>query len=346
MLGIGVRRAVSKYGGDYIFTDVRDKLHADIIFGNLEGVLSDYGYEELAFQKAQLRADPNMVKTLKNIGFNILNVANNHMMQHGRESFFETCILLERSGIGVVGLKGIDGWNCRPYVLQLKGIKIGFLGYSDPDGYGHEPLYAINEPQAVFADVRQLRLEVDYLVVSLHWGDEFICSPSPKNEVFGRKLIETGVDIILGHHPHSIQRIDNYRDKWICYSLGNFVFDMIWNYRTKAGLMTTFKLTKDICYLKEIEYVNIDVKYKPRSLAVDMEFLNKYVKNDEDYIKTEKLYIKLVRKRFTENRNLGHLYLLMNFYRYNPWLYFQIWLNSIRSLFAVAINKNINATKQ
>jgi len=331
MLGIGVRTASSANDGEHLFSFCRENLRADLTFGNLEGVLSDLGYNNRDFHRAQLRARSIMAKTLSRVGFNILNVANNHMMQHGPEAFLETCAHLRREGITVVGLKGGDGWNCQPEIRTVKGFRVGFLGYSDADSFGHEPLFALNIRNHVLADVAKLRPEVDILVVSMHWGDEFVHSPSPHCYEYGKTIISTGADVVLGHHPHVIQNIKRYDTGWCCYSLGNFVSDMIWNRKSREGLLTTFSFSRSGAELSAIHEVHIPRSFCPRLKLVTLEDVAAHVASDETATSDDAAYQRLLGQRIRENRILGHWNLLRRVLEYHPESYARIWANSISS---------------
>lgn len=335
MLGIGVRSATARRGGEYLFDNVRDALKADLVFGNLEGVLSDCGYDEDSFHHAQLRGLPSMAGVLKNVGFNLLNVANNHMMQYGPRPFLETCDALSSSGIHVVGRKGEAGWHCQPVVVTSKGVTIGFLGYSDTDNYGHEPLYAVNSIQDIQSDIKKLRCDVDTLIVSLHWGDEFIRAPSDLSRTYAMAMIESGVDIIIGHHPHVIQRIDRFKSGIICYSLGNFVSDMIWNGRTCEGLLVKFTVTKEFTDIINTDIVTINNDFSPINKKISTDMLNKYVSDDEALSYNMHAYQDAVNKYRKINRKLVHCYLIRNCTKYNFLMYLQIWLQSLKSLLKI-----------
>lgn len=333
MIGIGVRNASTLHGGEHLFSNVVDTLRADLVFGNLEGVLSDIGFSARIFKKAQLRGQPHMAKILKNVGFNILNLANNHIMQYGPEPFYETCELLQQAGISLVGRKGNNGWQCEPLIIDVKGHKVGFLGYADPDIYGHEPLFAIIEEERILSDVKRLLVDVDKLIVSLHWGDEFVRTPSPPCRILGRTLIESGVHIILGHHPHVIQDIENYKTGWICYSLGNFVSDMVWNPIALEGLAVTFDLLAKEDALIRINQSSIDDYFIPHLRPVILKNIMTHVESDAVYVSNFSNYNDLVKKRVKENRNRGYAYLLKNFYKYSYFVLLQIIINPILGIF-------------
>lgn len=94
----------------------------------------------------------------------------------------------------------------------------------------------------ILEDVRAVRQQVDLVVVSLHWGVEYVDQPSKAQREMAYRLIDEGVDLILGHHPHWLQGLEVYHDKLIAYSLGNFIFDQNWSESTREGLVLQAEL--------------------------------------------------------------------------------------------------------
>ena len=334
-IGLGVRAQSEKMGGQYFFKNIQNLPCKDFMFGNLEGVLSDTGYNKKDFYQAQLRGSPQMVGALVESGFNVLNVANNHMMQYGDVPFTETVSLLNANGIYVVGGKGCRGWHSSPVIIEKNGIKVGVLGYADRDDYGHVPLFSILDSGNIMEDVNQIKSLVDFLVVSLHWGNEFVRAPSKKQKDFANCLLNSDVDVIIGHHPHVIQGVVCGSSKYIFYSLGNFVSDMDWNTRTMEGLVPFLRFKKDPreVNLLNLFKVSIGSDYAPSFEEVSDIDINKIVSMDEGLGSSAEGYSSLIRKQVIINKFLSHVYLLRKFYKYAPQMYVQVWKNSMLSFF-------------
>lgn len=273
-----------------------------------------------------------MAHALSVAGFNIVNVANNHTMQYGPKCFIDTCESLEKYHISIVGLKGNDKWWSKPVIREFGGYSVGFLGYSDPDKYGFEPLYALNIHDHILQDVTRLRPVVDVLVVSLHWGDEFVWTPSLSCRRFARSLVDLGVNILLGHHSHVPQNIEKYGSGWLCYSLGNFVSDMVWNPITRNGLIAVFTIDTNHVGLESIYSTHVNDSFAPAPVKITPEQLLLMVKADEELGNSDVAYMHLVKSRYKINRNLSHIYVLRNFFRYKPKMFLQIILKSAYSL--------------
>ena len=118
--GFGVKSAVDKYGDEFIFKNIIPLLDdADIIFGNLECVLSNKGLKDNDIKSRLFRGKPEHISVLKKAGFNILNIANNHTMQYGCEAFIDMERLLLENSIDPLGVKGDDKYNSKPVCMAL-----------------------------------------------------------------------------------------------------------------------------------------------------------------------------------------------------------------------------------
>ena len=219
----------------------------EIVIGNLECVLARTGLGSTRYQADQMRGDPEYASNLRVAGFTAMSVANNHAMQHGIHAFEHTIENLEAAGIKTVGVRGKDGWCASPVVHTTRtGLRVGLLGYSwRPRQYDTaQPPYAEGDVEAVVRDVERLRRSTDVIVVSLHWGEEFLDVPSGEETEAGRRIIDAGASVIVGHHPHVVRPVERAGNGIICYSLGNFVTDMIWQPRLRLGAVLECRLTR------------------------------------------------------------------------------------------------------
>ena len=243
--GFGTHSRMRRETAAFPFAHVKQILAgADIRFGNLECTLSERGLKPNDYHSVQMRGHVGYVGALVDAGFEVLNHANNHSMQHGKEPFNETLQMLKQANIAVCGVA--QGNASAPAIMTIKGLRIGFLGYSlRPRQYFIEtPLYAEGSTESIGNDVRALRQGSDIVVVSLHWGDEFIDRPSPDDVQLAHDVIDAGADLIIGHHPHVLRGVERYGRGWIVYSLGNFVCDMLWEEETRETAICECRLTK------------------------------------------------------------------------------------------------------
>jgi poly-gamma-glutamate synthesis protein (capsule biosynthesis protein) len=239
---------------------------ADIVFGNLEAQLARTGAGETRMARDMMRGDPEYAQVLRDLGFNVLAVANNHAMQHGIAAFEESVTTLRQAGIDVAGLRGADGWNAQPVIRSAaSGLRLGVLAYSlRPRQYGTgHPSYAGGPESAILADAARLAMEVDQVIVSLHWGEEFVSLPSESEVRFADQLGDAGVALIIGHHPHVVRPVVVHAGTCIAYSLGNTVSDMTWRPEFRRGLVLRCRLGEAEPLVDSIE-IETDANYAVR----------------------------------------------------------------------------------
>jgi len=221
---------------------------AELLFGNLECTHSEKSLRDRDYHSVQMRGEARLVDTLRGAGFKVVNVANNHSLQHGNDSFRDTVSMIERAGLGCCGLAADPlATRSTPYVTSGKGLAVGFLGYSlRPRQYfEHVPLYAEGHGDEMVSDVEALSRQVDAVVVSVHWGEEFIQEPAPSEIALARRLVDAGAMLVIGHHPHVLRGIEQYGRGCIAYSLGNFVCDMVWDDTLRTSAVLECELTPE-----------------------------------------------------------------------------------------------------
>jgi poly-gamma-glutamate capsule biosynthesis protein CapA/YwtB (metallophosphatase superfamily) len=240
------------------FAHVKDVIKsADIAFCQLETTYSKRG-APLPQARVPMRADPKNAPAIKNAGFNAVAFASNHHMDYGADAFFDTIDVMKKTGITLFGVgKNIEEAR-KPYIIDCKGTKVGFLAYSSilPMGYwaqadkpGCAPIRGwtyyeqIEHDQpgtpprihsfahegdkaAMIEDIEKLKAEADIVMVSMHWGIHFKeAEIAGYQKEVGYAALDAGADAILGHHAHILKPIEIYKGKPIFYSLCNFAFD-------------------------------------------------------------------------------------------------------------------------
>lgn len=229
MLDRAVAARISERGVEWPFAEVRDVLKsADLAFCNLECPLSARGIK--VNKRICFKADPVNAACLTDAGFDIVSLANNHSMDCSRPGLVETMECLDEARIAYVGAGATPSDAARPVIINMKGLKIAFLArnawlperiWSRPDA----PNSSYLDPDAIESEVRDAASQADVVVVSLHWGNEYYSVPTDEQVELARRTIEAGADLILGHHPHVLQPVEEYKGGVIAYSLGNFLFD-------------------------------------------------------------------------------------------------------------------------
>lgn len=231
LLDRGVLKPLGEHGFDYPYAGVKEKLlQADIAFANLECPLTEGGKPALKRPELVFRGSTLNGAALKAAGFDILNLANNHTMDQGREGLLDTIELLESSGIRTLGAGKSRSEARKPVFIEKGWTKLGFLGYSDfpPEGYMYDEDKAdVARPdmKTLSEEIRTAAEQCDFLVVSFHWGKEFDSYPGDRQREMAHAAIDSGAGLVIGHHPHVLQGVEKYKGKLIFYSLGNFVFD-------------------------------------------------------------------------------------------------------------------------
>ncbi|MFA6520590.1 MAG: CapA family protein [Candidatus Paceibacterota bacterium] len=260
MLDRGVRSSVVKnFNNDYsaIFEKVDIFKKSDIAFANLEGTASDQGVDQKNLYS--FRMDPGVIPALKGAGVGVLSLANNHVGDWGRTAYVDTLGRLKENEIHYTG----GGYNRAeaetPVIIEKYGMKIGYLGFSDvgPSWMeaGEEKAGVLLASNPRFNEIVQnAAKQVDYLVVSFHFGDEYKPRHNARQEYLAHKAVDAGAKIVIGHHPHVVEDTEVYSRKdctqsscasFIAYSLGNFVFDQSWSKATMQGMLLEIKLNRD-----------------------------------------------------------------------------------------------------
>lgn len=200
--------------------------NADIIFANLETPLIEkcpVTQEGMVFC-----GDKKNIEGLKYAGVDVVNLANNHAGNFGKEGVLETVQYLSEAGILATGMTG-------PVYKDTKGLKFAFLGYNDVGIAGGG--LAQTEEEIIKQEIAEAKSKAAIVVVTFHWGIEYMSQPSPRQKELAHLAIDNGADLIIGNHPHWIQPVEIYQKKFITYAHGNFVFDQMWSQKTKEGVV-------------------------------------------------------------------------------------------------------------
>lgn len=198
------------YGPEYFLKNVRSIFEEDdLTIVNMEGTLTE---ETTRVDKQfAFKGDPEYVKILTSSSVEAANVANNHSHDYGEKSFQDTAQTLEENGIKTFGYDDVA-------VLEVKGIRVGMFGIYELDDH-------LERIPQVKQDIAKLKDQnVDIIVAVFHWSNELVTVPDENQVTLAHLAIDEGADVVVGHHPHVVQGIDEYKGKMIAYSLGNFCF--------------------------------------------------------------------------------------------------------------------------
>lgn len=332
-IGHGVMTMARRKSPEFLFAETKHLFEdGDFNFCNLESVLSDHGVRKWLLSSIEMRGFTECVNGLLSSHFNIANVANNHILQHGDKAYDETIELLRKNDIAVIGTD--SGGSSKVQFFEKQGIKFAFIGFSlHAEEYykGDNISYSYRkEGEQIIDEIEKLREEFDgFIVCSIHWGQEFVHYPLPEQIVLARVLIDKGVNLLLGHHPHVLQGIEEYNDGLICYSLGNYVFDL-WAESTRKTILLKLKVSKD----HKISYATIPIylnkEYQPTvAMGRLKDTINSELKSYSDVVmkngtnRDAALALdekKLIDKNF---RNSQYAYFLKNLHKYPPTMILQ-----------------------
>lgn len=265
---------IKKHGYDYPYRAMTGLLKSgDVVIGNMEAPLTRTG-ERFENKKFTFKAPPETAAALKAAGFTHLSLANNHLMDYGVEGLLSTLNALDEAALSYAGAgKDLAAARSASY-YEVKGKKIAFLSYSKTYPFefyatkktaGTAPGYV----KYVKRDVARARRNSDIVIVAFHWGAEKRETPKDYQRELAHIAIDSGADIILGHHPHVLQGIEYYKGSVIFYSLGNFAFA---SYSKSATESIVARITMDNHGIIKVEALpinvnNYEVSFQPQLLA-------------------------------------------------------------------------------
>jgi|WetSurMetagenome_2_1015567.scaffolds.fasta_scaffold00889_9 poly-gamma-glutamate capsule biosynthesis protein CapA/YwtB (metallophosphatase superfamily) len=252
-----------------LFGDTREIFsQSDLLVGNLESPITLFEDPIRKFGP-NLKANPLVIDALKNVGFDILCLANNHILDYGEVGLLDTISSCNKHGISTLGA-GVNLENARkPLIKTINDKKIGFINACEiefstasSNSPGANPIDLIN----LYNDIWNSRSIVDFLILILHGGNEYSSLPNPSFKRQCRFFIDLGVDAVICHHSHVIGPVEIYKNAPIFYSLGNFIFKRSskpesWN----TGLICQLILEND-----KIDWKIVPFKQNDKTQSIDI----------------------------------------------------------------------------
>ena len=251
LLDRGVRRMIERHGADSLFSQSVDSVlrSAQIVVGNLECPATKI--EAPVFKRFIFRGEPEWLDELRRHGFTHLNLANNHSIDQGRQGLMDTRRNITAAGMVPIGAGATMDEAVQPVLLAeeprhvwiVPSLRLALENYAyltDLPCVSQEPMDSLlervhrlrrSDPQAV-------------IIVSLHWGGEHTLKPVPRQRLEARQLVMAGADVLICHHTHTLQTIEEYQGHSIYYSIGNFIFDQPKPLNSRA-CMVRLEITKD-----------------------------------------------------------------------------------------------------
>ena len=253
LLDRGVRREINKYGVDHLFSAGVDSVFrsAQVVVGNLECPATKI---QAPVQKLFIfRGEPEWLQVLKRHGITHLNMANNHAIDQGREGLMDTKRNVSAAGMVPIGAGANMQEAAEPVLLAsqprnvwlVPSLRLALENYAyltDKPCVSQEPM------DSLLNRVHRLRKadSTAVIIVSLHWGGEHTLQPANSQRWDAHQLIRAGADVLVCHHTHTLQTIEEFRGKMIYYSVGNFIFDQHKPLNTKACMVRLKVSTDDV----------------------------------------------------------------------------------------------------
>lgn len=276
-----VRNTIQAKGADYPFQYVKKDIEgADFAVVNLETAVTTRT-EKDPVQIYNFKSDPSALAGIKNAGFDLVSLANNHALDYKLPGLIDTMEYLKEYKIPFIGAGNDESEAYDAHEVMIHGKKIKIIAASRflPSGnwYAGENKPGIAnayQQEKVIHAIKDEAVAADYLFVFIHWGVEKNNLPEEWQRRFARDMIDAGADGIIGSHPHVLQGFEYYQDKPIAYSLGNFLFpNYVSGKSAQTGVLTLQILKEEISINFKPYYIKNDVITK-LSEAGEKEILN------------------------------------------------------------------------
>ena len=246
MLGRSITNKGSKNNYKNMFSGVSDLWKdSDYVAGNLECVLLDNASDcEKNDKEIHINAETKTANVLKENGFTLVSLANNHLADFKAKGVVNTLDTLDKVGLKHVGA-GRNLTEAAEYDMQeINGVKIATIAVSDiiPKDFAARDSKAgilTTKTLKYYQAVKDASEKADLVIANIHWGVEYGMTETEAQQQLARNLINWGVDVVIGSHPHVLQPVEKYGDGIIFYSMGNFVFDQGWS-RTKDSMVLNY----------------------------------------------------------------------------------------------------------
>ncbi len=315
-LGSGCSSNMDKYGYDYVDKSIRQIFNSsDYVLANIECPISDIGRKWYSLRTLHMRGKPKHIDYIKEWGINIANVSNNHILEQGYEAACDTVSNLVKAGIHVIGHGDVPfktGISCHidsPNSIAFIGACLKKEKYA----------FAVDS-ETIISKVNEIRNQgILTIIASIHWGDEFIDRPNVVQREIGHKLIDNGVKLVIGHHPHVIQGIEEYNNGLIAYSMGNFIFDQFLP-DNKWSMVLSIEIANNVITKYDFTPICLDKFHRP---YIPKETINKYL---QEIVRRNSLlkepitnsYNHDVKAEMCKFRRYLNITIIKNIFRMNP----------------------------
>lgn len=286
--------------GYLITKDVIDYVNdSDIITANFElPIVSELNINEgHVFTRSRFRVKREYLQIISNINWTFFSIANNHISDWGAESIKLTQDELEKiSRVKPIGAGENIYEAITPLIIEKKGIKVAFISFCEKkisNATINKPGSAPFNKELIADVIDRIKADVNHIIVTVHWGTEYIPFPSPSQKEIARFLLSKNVNIIVGTHPHILQGMMKDDKSLVVFSLGNFLSDPLIDNKPneEAFLLSHYSFILKV-RLNEEKIVHIDKRF----IEIDVNNLNVMFCSKERSEFLERWYLDISKK--------------------------------------------------
>ena len=244
----GAAKVTGKYDFHKYFDQIDDYINADMALCDIEGTVDIYGDDKDLAYYPQFNLPHEILPCLKDLGFTGIVTANNHIWDYGSSGAYATVENIKKEGLMEFGTYASAEAAKKPYIVDVNGIKVGILAWTDSTNGSYMDEEHINfitktfnsddisSADKILEDVKILQDNgAKFIIACIHWGVEYQDQPGDTQREIAHKLIDGGVDFLMGNHPHCLQPMEKIStkrgnktvDRYVAYALGNFIGDQI-----------------------------------------------------------------------------------------------------------------------
>ena len=232
---------------------------ADFVVGNFESAILKNHKQTPSFVTT-FSVDAKFLPLLPKAKFTHFSLANNHALDYGQETFNNTQTKLNETGLSAFGHPQFVS-STSVTVIDIGEYSVGILALNE--------VFSTLVWDDILTQLESLVNVSDYQIVYIHWGEEYTLRHNQKQELLAKKLIDNGVDAIIGHHPHVTQDIEVYNNKPIFYSLGNFLFDQYFSVDVQQGLAVTLHISTSSVEYELVPVSSEGARSQPYKMSTD-----------------------------------------------------------------------------
>jgi poly-gamma-glutamate synthesis protein (capsule biosynthesis protein) len=264
MMDRSIRTRAERLGYDFYFSCASSTFAKyDFVVANLESTVTNYpsvsqGKPQEDYNHFRFTIDPKALIAMKKAGINVLGVDNNHIRDFGDEGIEMTRQNILDAGLNYFGDPANENYsNLR---LEKNGVAFNLVSFNE--FFGSEGKTLKNIEKVKSQNLQNAYIKDELIIIFSHWGDEYVETPQRvKNWAYN--LINAGADVVIGMHPHVVQKTETYQNKFIAYSLGNFLFDQYFSPEVQKGGAVEIILNKEGVASSRFLNVSLDAERRP-----------------------------------------------------------------------------------